>query len=127
MTDPEDLKLNLRQFTGTDGYTRWSILFRNFVLTDGAKYLADAAGAYWLMDAIASHFSSYRNEGFVVAKFMSIVGGWELNLTDGNENRLATQKIEYSDFPLDEITLYVIPQEMEHGSKLWVILLPSEY
>lgn len=124
---PQELQANLAQFTGTEGYTRWSRhIFPNFVLTDGAKYLAENAGAYWLMDAIASHFASYKNEGFVVAKFMAIVGGWELNLTDGNENRLATQLIEYSDFPLDEITLYVIPQDM--GSEtVWVIMLTSEY
>ena len=117
-----NLKQDLRQFTGTSGYTRWSALFRNFVLTDGALFLAEQAKCFWLMDALASHLSSYRDEGFVVAKFQAIVGGWELGITDGNEHFLATQRIEFSDFPLDEITLYVIRQD-----DLRVILLPSEY
>ena len=119
---PEDLQTNLRQFTGTESYERWSILFRNFVLTDGTKYLAENAGAYWLMDAIASHFPAYRDEGFVVAKFTKKNRAWLLLLEDGNDNILASQKIGFSDFPLPEITLYVIPQD-----GLWVILLPSEY
>lgn len=129
MTNPVDLEFALRQFTGTAAYTRWSILFRNFVLTDGAKYLAENAGAYWLMDTIASHVGRYKDEGFVVAKLKrGFIGDtyFDLTLEDGNDNVLAHQAIEYSDFPLDEITLYVIPQEMESGNA-WVILLPSEY
>ena len=34
----------LRNFTGTEGYTRWSILFPRMVLTDGARYVATAKG-----------------------------------------------------------------------------------
>ena len=119
-----NLEQELRQFTGTEAYTRWSALFRNFVLTDGALYLAENAGAFWLMDAIASHLGSYKNEGFVVAHLCMIgsTGKWSLLLEDGNDNTLAEQIIEYSDFPLDEITLYVISQD-----DLRVILLPSEY
>lgn len=119
---PQELQQNLSQFTGTEAYTKWSILFRNFVLTDGAKFLAEEAGAYWLMDAVASHYQAYKKEGFVVAKLLKYKGNWVLDITDGDENSLATQRIEYSDFPLEEITLYVIPQD-----DLWVILLPSEY
>ena len=119
-----NLEQELRQFTGTEDYTRWSALFRNFVLTDGALYLAENAGAFWLMDAIASHLGSYKNEGFVVAHLCMIgsTGKWSLLLEDGNDNTLAEQTIEFSDFPLEEITLYVIQQD-----DLWVILLTSEY
>lgn len=124
---PQELQDNLRQFTGTENYHRWSVLFRNFVLTDGAKYLAEEAGAYWLMDMVASHYQSYKNEGFVCANLMKVDGKWDLLLTDGNDRELASQEIGWSDFPLDDFSLYVIPQEMEDGAKLWVILLPGEY
>lgn len=122
------LEENLRQFTGTENYHRYSALFRTFVLTDGAKYLAEEAGAYWLMDAIASHRASYKNEGFVAAKLSKATAsnGWVLRLEDGNDGLLADQLIEYSDFPLDEITLYVIPQDTGNQI-LHVIMLPSEY
>ena len=119
---PSELTQSLQGFTGTENYHKWSILFRNFVTTDGVKFLADEAGAYWLCDAIASHFPAYRDEGFVVAKFTKKNRAWLLLLEDGNDNILASQKIGFSDFPLPEITLYVIPQD-----GLWVILLPSEY
>ena len=117
-----NLEQELRQFTGTEVYTRWSALFRNFVLTDGALYLAEQAKCFWLMDAVASHLGSYRDEDFVVAKLFQFDEGWNLQLEDGNDNTLAEQYIEYSDFPLDEITLYVEFDGTNH-----VILLPSEH
>ena len=123
---PSELQQNLRQFTGTEAYHHWSILFRNFVMTDGAKFLAEEAGAYWLMDAIASHIKAYNTERFVLAKLHKKSRGWLLRIEDGNDTVLASQKIDFSDFPLDEIDLYVIPQQMEHGD-VWVILLPQEY
>ena len=118
---------DLRQFTGTEQYHKFSPLFRTFVLTDGAKYLAEEGHCYWLMDAIASHRASYKNEGFVVAKFGKKGNEWwKLTLEDGNDNVLARQAIEFSDFPLDAITLYVIPQ-YTGDEILHVIMLPSEY
>ena len=123
---PQELQSNLAQFTGTEAYTRWSALFRNFVLTDGALYLAEQAGAYWLMDLIASHVGAYRSESFVVAKLTKKNRAWRVSIEDGNDTILASQKIGFSDFPLDEMTLYVIEQPMEDGN-VWVIMLPSEY
>ena len=50
-----ELEIELGHFTGTMEWHKWSILYPRFVLTDGAKYLADKAGAYWLMDIIGSY------------------------------------------------------------------------
>jgi hypothetical protein len=41
----------LRQFTGTDHWYKHT-LNRKVLFTDGVKYLADQAGAYWLLDEI---------------------------------------------------------------------------
>ncbi len=126
--EKSELESALMQFTGTEGYTRWSSLFRNFVLSDGALFLAEKAGAYWLFDAIASYYPKYKNESFVIAVMGKDTeyhgGGWMLRIVDDipSNTVFATQKIEYSDFPLDEIKLYVLPQD-----NLRVILLPSEY
>ena len=49
--------LQLNQFIGTEKYTRWSAL-SNSVLTDGALYVADTAGAYWLFDSIQAHLDN---------------------------------------------------------------------
>ena len=43
---------DLSQFIGTENYYRhWT---GHGVYTDGVKYLAEKAGAYWLIDAILS-------------------------------------------------------------------------
>ena len=43
---------DLRQFAGgTEHYYRHG-LNRNIMFADGAKYVADEAGAYWLLDLI---------------------------------------------------------------------------
>ena len=124
MKTKDEILANLPNFYGSENYYALSPLFRSFVLTDGARYLADAAGAWWLMDAVASHLGSYRDEDFVVAKLLraKASNAWILRLEDGNDEVLADQIIEYSDFPLDEITLYVIAQDDR-----WIVLLPSEY
>ena len=46
----------LAHFIGTEHYYR---LTPSAVLTDGTKYLAEAAGAFWLMDAIASYLPQF--------------------------------------------------------------------
>ena len=124
MKTKDEILANLPNFYGSENYYALSPLFRNFVMTDGARYLAENAGAFWLMDAVASHLGSYRDEDFVVAKFLraKASNGWILRLEDGNDEVLADQLIGYSDFPLDEITLYV-----EYDGTNHVILLPSEH
>ena len=124
MKTKDEILQDLPNFYGTENYYALSPLFRSFVLTDGARYLADAAGAWWLMDAVASHLGSYRDEDFVVAKLLraKASNGWILRLEDGNNEVRADQSIGYSDFPLDEITLYVEFDGTNH-----VILLPSEH
>ena len=118
---PQELEQQLHYFTGSSAYYP---LYPQLKLTDGTKFLCEQAKCFWLMDAVASHLGSYRDEDFVVAKFLraKASNGWILRLEDGNDEVLADQIIEYSDFPLDEITLYVEFDGTNH-----VILLPSEH
>ena len=43
---------DLDRFTGTETWWRRALV-RNILFTDGAEHVADAAGAYWLIDEIA--------------------------------------------------------------------------
>ena len=107
--------LELKQFTGTQNYYKhWTGRLR---WTDGVQYVAENAGAYWLIDAIASY---RRTEHFQI---------WELKKHKDNSAVLTMredtgqpakvrQEIPYTDFPLDSIKFYKIDG---------VLLLPSEY
>ncbi len=114
------LLAELAQFTGTQTYTR---ITRRHLLTDGARYLADQAECYWLMDAVASHLDEIGTEGWFVLIRLELQGTTAVLIyEDGNGYEHARQAIPYTDFPLDEIRLYAC-WDTEH----WVIMLPGEY
>ena len=118
--NPEVLLSNLAQFTGTTQY--YQITTRT-VLTDGTRYLADAAGCYWLMDAVASHLAGLpETAGFAHCKLTLDGQSAELAIDDGNGEQLAFQYIEWTDFPLPEIELFAC-----WAGNFWVVMLPSEY
>lgn len=120
-------QFDLDQFRGGDEkYAHW---LRRLVFTEGVHYMANRAGAFWLIDIIASYQihkkvkSNKRLQEFQL---------WELKVKtdkDGRKSAVVTlredtgepvvirQKIEYTDFPLDYIKLYV------EGDTL---MLPSE-
>ena len=61
---------DLKQFTGTEQWYQHGIN-RAVLFTDGAKYVADTAGAYWLLDEIAIiqlYNKRVAGEGFQVWK-----------------------------------------------------------
>ncbi len=93
------------------------------MLTDGTKYLAEAAGAFWLMDAIASYLSQFTGkQDFVVAKLFRTGCKAQLTLDDGNGRVLDQQHIPFTDFPMTSIQLYAC-----WGGEFWVLMLCSEY
>jgi hypothetical protein len=121
MTTKTLSKDGLAQFTGSENWYRHAIN-RNVTYTDGAQYMAEHGGAYWLLDEIAiiqPHNKAVSAEEFQVWK-LAVHSNRTATLTcdDGNGNIVFTKEIEYTDFPLDGITLYFANN---------VIHLPSEY
>tara|TARA_A100000164_G_C21585029_1_gene620248 strand:- start:37 stop:417 length:381 start_codon:yes stop_codon:yes gene_type:complete len=118
---------NLGQFTGSTTFYRWG--FFPSILTEGAKYLAENAGAYWLFDTIEGHIRDEAvipvegNKDFTVAKFNVKDNAGILELSDGNDNVYAKQTIGYTDFPLGSMETWAIKNEHGH----WTHMLPSEY
>lgn len=109
----------LRQFTGTEGYCK---VTPSVLLTDGALFLAEGTQCFWLMTAIASYLSTKPKDYLVVAKLKTTNSRAILKLEDGNDNLIACQYIEFTDFPLAEITLYCC-----FDGTYWVVMLTSEY
>jgi hypothetical protein len=121
MTKAQTLDKNtLAQFTGSENWYRVGIN-RKILFTDGTKYVADQAGAYWLLDIIAiaqAHEDKVKREEFQVWK-LTVREDHTASLVceDGNDNIVYTQHIPFTDFPLEEISFY-----FENN----VIYLPSE-
>lgn len=110
----------LSQFTWNEHYYR---LNRRCLITDGAKYLADEAGAYWLLEATASYLLELGTpDWFVLVRLVFSEHQAVLSLEDGNGGIRASQQIPFTDFPLREQVLYAC-WDGDH----WVLMLPSEY
>jgi hypothetical protein len=117
-----ELQAALRHFSGTEQYYKTGFRTR---CTDGVYFLAENAQCYWLLDIIDSvapygdfavaELTVTEEEGRRSAKVV-IDNGHDKQSRD--YKLFHTQAIEYTDFPLDTIKLYV-----QDG----VILLPSEY
>jgi hypothetical protein len=121
--NPEQLSPEImHQFTGSEHWYRHAIN-RKIVFTDGAKHVADHGGAYWLLDEIAlnqRYNSRVAAEEFQVwtLKVDVLKHTGILTCEDGNGNRVFEKALEFTDFPLPEITLWFTDN---------TILLPSEY
>src|SRR5262245_12668042 len=112
---------DLDQFTGTQVWYRHDLMKR-ITYTEGVKFLADKAGAYWLIDNIAAHqldikISVEPFQVWTLKKDPNGVGA-SLSVTDGNGGDIHEERIGFTDFPLPEVTLWFTDD---------VILLPTEY
>jgi hypothetical protein len=112
------LEEELNQFIGTTQYHPST--FGTLNLTDGVQYLREEASCYWFIDIIESYQPKLKDIGFQI---------WGISVNedksalvyckeDSNKKPLITQKLEYTDFLLDNFELYCIDN---------VVLLKSEY
>lgn len=113
---------DLSQFTGSENWYRHN-LNTDILYTDGARYVAETAGAYWLLDeiALANAFKpEVKAEEFQLWTLTrhKTDDGATLDCGDGNGKTVYSKEIEYTDFPLATIKLYCTDG---------TILLPSEY
>ena len=112
--DPSELG----QFTGTTQYYK---ILPTFVVTDGVKCLMDHAECHWLYGLHLVDID-FNTEPFTVLKLRRVGKGAQILIEDGNGNTLSYQGLEYTDFPLDEITLFA-----SWSGEFWVAMLPGEY
>jgi len=109
----------ISQSIGTTQYHKFSALPFFPVITDGVKAVADKAGAYWLIDVIGSYQLERKlDKAFQVWKLsVDLENGKGVVYGYNDTELIITQEIDYTDFPLEEIKLYLMDG---------VILLPNE-
>lgn len=123
------LEPELRQFSGTDNYYKYNnpVMRDRFLYTDGVQYLASQHNCYWLLDVIFSHVAHIYHQRriaedrkeFLACKLnVTEKNVGHFTITDGDDNVLATQTIEYTDFPANAVEIWV---------ENYVALLPSEH
>jgi hypothetical protein len=111
----------MSQFTGSEHWYRFGIV-PDITCTDGAKYVADAAGTYWFLDEIAiaqKYVKEVAAEEFQVWKLIvKDDDSATLICEDGNDNVVFTKAIAFTDFPKEGVTLWFENK---------VIYLPNEH
>lgn len=127
---------SLAHFHGSENFHRHQM--SGMTYTDGIDYLAEAGGAYWLIDAIGSYQRDRRLTGDGMLRDYQI---WQLRVNadksatltcqaDTNEPYAIEQKIEFTDFPLPAIKLTVERGGMYNAAGQVVpcmtLMLPSE-
>lgn len=93
--------------------------------TDGIFFL-QRNGCLWLIDAVASYqtteFKAADDRQFWKLRVDAETRSGELTCDDGNENVRITQEIEFTDFPLSKLDIYV-----EIQANCVFLCLMSEY
>ena len=123
---------DLYQFTG-DLLRYTHPINRKVIYTPGVRFVAEAAGAYWLTDAIASYFGSdIMKQAMVKDARVKYLQFWRLTVkdnaatliaeADAGEEPFITQEIPFTDFSLDEIEIWA-----GFDGTFWTLYLPSEH
>lgn len=123
-TKTDITKEELRQFCGSENAHGYRFAGRPWILTDGALYVAEQCGAFWLADVVFSYqFGlNFKDENFQVWTLdrAEDCEGWYVVADDGNGTVLAKQHLPFTDFPV-----HLMP------FRFWLVdrtlMLPSEY
>ncbi len=115
--DAAGITNGLAQFNGTDQW--YKMLFSEATYTDGVKYFAEAAGAYWFIDIVSTEIVPLLK----VHPFMNIVLKVKDNkavilVDDGNGEAVFSKNIDYTDCPEGDWKFFLTND---------VLLLPGEY
>ncbi len=109
-------------------------LNRRVIYTPGVQHIAEAGGAYWLIDAIASYLTpSYLAEAIRRDGRIADLHFWDLNVAEDDSAVLEAradspcepfvqQRIPYTDFPLDSVSIWA-----GYDDRHWTLYLPSEH
>jgi len=92
-----------------------------FLYTDGVKDMAESCGAYWLIDLVIGYqcTKDINLERFQVWDLKRVKdNAFAIIATDGNDNKIASQEIPFSDFIYDTAILWLVDG---------CLMLPKEY
>lgn len=118
------IKRQLKEFRGTSQYHKHLFPGKSpILLTDGCEFVRESCKAHWLFDAILSYQLDQRlkNVSFQIWELRQQMKdlSWLLSCQeDSGKKPVISQRIEFSDFPIESIKIWVIQG---------VALLPSEY
>jgi len=115
MLKPSDLS----QFSGTETWMRHA-LNRNMLYTEGVEFFAEQVGGYWMLDIVATSLMALHGKHHFLGIELRVNDKREAELyaDDGNDHKLYSRRIEFTDCPEGVWKFFLIDN---------VLLLRSEY
>ncbi len=125
---------DLAQFSGSVNFYRHQFN-RAVIFTDGIHHVAEHGEAHWLIDDIAIHLGSDEfRQAVRKDERVRLMSFWKLAVhedrsaeltarADSGEPAFITQTIPWTDFPLDDLDIWVAANEFAG----YTLLLPGEY
>ena len=126
-------KQELVQFVGDVERFRHSLNPR-VIYTPGVQHVAEAGGAYWLIDAIASYLTPRYLEAAIASDpRVGELQFWRLTVSeersavlearvDSDCESFVRQGIPFTDFPLESVDIWA-----GFDGEVWTLYLPSEH
>ena len=120
-----EIKQDLQQFSGSEIIYSFPLIKTKY--TEGMKYLATAADAYWLITDVSVIAKSLMDKSyFIIIDFKRLSIEQQdysgcmavIEYSDGNGKVFETHRYNVTDFPLDELRMYFVDG---------TLMLPSEY
>ena len=137
----QDLHALVTQFRNGCNERYFHNFNRRFIYTDGVRDLAQLAGAYWLLDILATevakvYLQAWEEQRVAIGEFIIEVHpsgskpAATLKLTNGNGDEdppLWVRDIDFTDFPESRWQLYLGVDEYPEGGYCVTCILPTEY
>ena len=114
------MSIDLSQFYGTEHYYVHSLTGSCY--TDGVKYFADKAQAYWFIDLVMTEYHEMvKKEGFLSITLKVSDSKAVIDVSDGNDVYAKERHIAFTDCPAGEYQFFFVK------GKPNVLMVSSEY
>lgn len=113
---------------GADDMIKTSAFSKSIFHTDNLDDVCREAGAYWFLDLIVSYLPKLARKGQRFQVWQMTVKNSKARVwcEDGNGNKLLTQIIPYTDFPLSDFKVFCEYGSVDGTNPAWIIMLPND-
>ena len=112
--------IDLSGFYGTENYYKSPLT--NCVYTDGVKYFAEEAGAYWFLDLVLHEYRALVHKELFLSITLKVSReSAVIEVSDGNGSYAKPRLIDHTDCADGEYNFYFVQGEPT------VLMLASEY
>ncbi|MCC5611958.1 hypothetical protein LC612_35810 [Nostoc sp. CHAB 5834] len=134
-TTAQDLKNVMSKFFGGSERRIRHNFNPNFIFTHGVESMAEKAGAFWLLDIVATEMAPLYQKAWKEGK--ASIAAIKLNVTEDRKAEISlildeeepvwTRNLDFTDFPAGEWSFFMGTDEYPEGNYIATMMLTEEY